>query len=849
MQKIKNKKCIYRLSYRILTAKKRKNLVAITAIILTTIMFTALFTVTSNMIENFQKTTMRQVGSSSMVELKDILPKEYKLFAKDKEVKNPSYRIFIGNAVNEELAKVTTEVYYTTKENAEKMFCLPTVGTMPENKMEIAVSTRVLDAMKLPYQLGETIKLQISVNETIIENEFTLCGYWQGDNIAMAQMCFLSREYCDEIVPTVDVSVKENEYQYSGYWNMSFDFSNSFNIEKKTKELIKRNGYQLKDIEYGINWGYTFHSIDKEMIICFLGIASLILISGYLIIYNIFSLNIVMEIQNYGLYKTIGMTEKQLKRLVRQEAILLSLAGIPIGCILGVIFGKIIFPFVIKNFQTGGIVENSFHPFFLLFAAVFSFFTVWISCDRPCKLAAKVSPIEAVKYIEVSKIKGKKKKAKKAWNKMTICSLGWANLGRNKKKVALVICSLSLSLVLLSSVYTIVHGFQLEKYVSDLLIGDAMVTDVSILNLASYEKNLEGITPKIKKELADLPGVKEIHTISCNDSSGIFMDDAGMEKLDTLLEKYEKYVEDQKEFFQYVKEDKELFCQMYGIDSWGTEQLSYYDGAMDWKKFQTGDYVLVSPWTANLVDNTTQESYYKPGEKVSLCFPDGTKKEYEIMAIAEMPYALSSRFMSTLGASIILPETEYEKHIVTENHLWSVLFMEKGKEEIGYQSVRDYTEHIETGLDTVLKQTYEKEFNEYVMMYFVTGGCLSLVMAVIGILNFINAMIMGILTRKQEFAMMEAVGMTGGQLKKMLVWEGSFYAFFTIIISIVAGLVIQVTIVKHMMAATWFFEFHFTIMPIIICIPILLLFACLIPLIIYKKVTKESVVERLRNFL
>ena len=74
MQKIKNKKCIYRLSYRILTAKKRKNLVAITAIILTTIMFTALFTVTSNMIENFQKTTMRQVGSSSMVELKDILP-------------------------------------------------------------------------------------------------------------------------------------------------------------------------------------------------------------------------------------------------------------------------------------------------------------------------------------------------------------------------------------------------------------------------------------------------------------------------------------------------------------------------------------------------------------------------------------------------------------------------------------------------------------------------------------------------------------------------------------------------------------------------------------------------------
>lgn len=155
---------------------------------------------------------------------------------------------------------------------------------------------------------------------------------------------------------------------------MEFDFSNSWNIEKKTKELIIRNGYKPKEIEYGINWAYTFSSIDKEFVICFLSIACLILVSGYLIIYNIFSLNVVMEIQSYGLYKTIGMTEKQLKRLVRRQAVYLSLAGVPAGCILGAVFGKIIFPFIIKNYETGSIAENSLHPFFIVCGSIFLFY-------------------------------------------------------------------------------------------------------------------------------------------------------------------------------------------------------------------------------------------------------------------------------------------------------------------------------------------------------------------------------------------------------------------------------------------------------------------------------------------
>ena len=54
------------------------------------------------------------------------------------------------------------------------------------------------------------------------------------------------------------------------------------------------------------------------------------------------------------------------------------------------------------------------------------------------------------------------------------------------------------------------------------------------------------------------------------------------------------------------------------------------------------------------------------------------------------------------------------------------------------------------------------------------GGMLTLVIGIIGILNFINSILTGIVTRQKEFAMMESIGMTKKQLTRMLIYEGCF---------------------------------------------------------------------------
>ena len=43
------------------------------------------------------------------------------------------------------------------------------------------------------------------------------------------------------------------------------------------------------------------------------------MLCGYLLIYNIFDIGVMQDIQEFGMMKTIGMTGKQIKRLMRKQ--------------------------------------------------------------------------------------------------------------------------------------------------------------------------------------------------------------------------------------------------------------------------------------------------------------------------------------------------------------------------------------------------------------------------------------------------------------------------------------------------------------------------------------------------
>ncbi len=836
MIKVKNQKVIRKISTRSLMANKKKNLIAVLAIMLTCILFTAVFSIGGSMVKSSQESTFRQVGGSHMAGIKYAFPEDFEKLSKDPAVKDICMDIMVGRGVNDELSKVNTEVNYADDTYARSGFNYPEKGTMPKEKMDIAASTLVLNALGVPQKIGAKVPLEIDIDGKIVKEEFTLCGFWEGDPVAMAQECWISKELADELAPTPEIPFNEC-YKYAGYLNINWNFSTSWDIEKQLMEVLERNGYDPETTDYGINWGYTTSQVDGQSVALIGGVLVIILLSGYLIIYNVFYINVTGEIHEYGLLKTIGTTAKQLKKLVRRQAMLLSVIGIPLGLLLGTLLSKILLPVVMGNLSLRS-VSFSMNPLIYAAAVIFTFLTVFLSCNKPCRLAAKVSPIEAIRYMEKTSIMKKQKKSRK----VSSFSMAVENIKRSRKKVAVVVLSLSMSLILLNLVYSIVHSFDMEKFISNSIVGDIQVIHSSVLNPGSSLVIYDGVSQEECAMFEALEGVK--NSFQVYSTVGIAgLDQEGKQKVQEFVESHEEMKKD-----SYIKEEaaavqKEGVIQVhtYGVDKGAFEYLEFRDRSITWDEFVSGDYLILAE------ENEEEEDWIlNAGAKICMELDDGTKKEYTAIAVANLPYPLSTRSYPGLGIRVILPEEEYLSHTKRSGALVTTLEVEEEKLASVEAFLEDYTENGNSELTCVSRQTYVDEFESVVSMFWIVGGSLCFILAVIGILNFINAVITSILTRKQEFAMMEAVGMTRKQLCMMLIFEGMIYACLTLLFSLTFGSLICGLLVDAASGMVWFFSYYFNIMPILLCTPVLLLFSCIIPFLAYGQMSKDSIVERLK---
>lgn len=144
------------------------------------------------------------------------------------------------------------------------------------------------------------------------------------------------------------------------------------------------------------------------------------------------------------------------------------------------------------------------------------------------------------------------------------------------------------------------------------------------------------------------------------------------------------------------------------------------------------------------------------------------------------------------------------------------------------------------------KEALRKEFESMVMVIATIGIALAAVVALVGILNFINAMVTAIISRKREFAMLQSIGMTNGQLRKTLICEGVSYIVISGAISFVLGSLLAWLILRALNGVILFFEYRFQILPFVIMLPLLVLAAVATPVICYRSIQKKSIVERLR---
>lgn len=481
-----NRAVIRKISGKSLKNNRMRNIFAVLAIILTGMLFTSVFSLCSGMIQVAQEQTMREVGGKFHAGLKRATEEQYERISSDPSVKRCSYDIFLGYAEN--VMKRQAELRYIPDEkDLEDYFIILEEGRLPMEEDEIVVDTIVMDEFQLPHKVGEKIQLSFYFCGEFIEKEFTVSGWYEGDYVSHASELFLSEAFWRELrgertdAYFLDWYETHPEYGGVGLRQINLFFSNTSKLEEKVCTVIENAGYVPgTELDYGVNWAYMqsrLESVDPLTYV-FLGAAVIvILIAGYLIIYNIFQISVVSDIRFYGLLKTIGTTKRQIRRLVNRQAFMLSIIGIPIGILLGYAIGKWLLPFTMSFMQYQTDISLNFDPLVILLGAVFSIITVFLSCRKPGKIAGSVSPVEAVKYTEGNG--GMKSKRRKARN-FSVFAMAIANLGRNKKKTSVVVAAISLSIILLTVVMTGVGSFRIEKFLEDRMIGDFVLGSVNI---------------------------------------------------------------------------------------------------------------------------------------------------------------------------------------------------------------------------------------------------------------------------------------------------------------------------------------------------------------------------------
>lgn len=834
------------LTKRCFQKNKGRNLAAILAIFLTAMMFAALFTMAQSLEQNITEMYLRQAGTTAHASSKQVTDIQIKKIAEHPDVVNYGSSIVVGIAENQQLAGRQLEIRYADSQYAKYSFAYPSKGKLPEKQNEIALDTLTAERLGIPLELGQPVTLEWKKEPNspeAVSSHFELCGWWEGNLSSYADMAWVSEAFALDAcagapAPSLD------EGRILGLRMMGVSFSRHKNIEAKIAKVLSETG--VEQVEFSPNLTYTpemQYSIFMENMPMYGGMV-LVFLAGYLIIFNVFQISVASDIQFYGRLKTLGMTKKQLKKLVFGQGNRLSFIGIPIGLIAGWILGAVLVPSLVtvKGMDT----MASASPWIFIGSALFSYITVTASCMLPARMAGKVSPIEALRYTDADP--NLKKKTKKSKNGASLLGMAWANLWRSRKRTIMIICSLTLGFVLMSYFYAENASFDMEKYLLDFAVADYQLDDATNNLSDGYRPESQTISDTLLSDIAALGSVEETGRLYTHQTK-VDVSEQARDNLKAFYheERLKDFAANDPSFpnwkaeFDRVIAGQENEYTVYGADMLVLEAAAssnyILDGAFDQEKFASGNYALaIGPSTSPRSGLPT----WAVGEKVEIA-----GREFEIMAVTSPFQPMVKGSGPVFDLPLVIPADVFLE-LWPESHLRKFFFnVSDDAMEDAYSLLSEYQQGGSMGMNIVSRQTIAEQYEAQRRSSAVTGYAISITIALVGVLNFVNSMATAVISRKREFAMIQSIGMTKRQLRRMLDFEGLFYAGLTLAASYFLGSVVVGVVVRGMVEGG-FTTFHFTLLPLVCCTPVLLLLAVLVPFLCFKNLEKQSVVERLR---
>ena len=874
-------KVLNELSVKDLKLNKKRSIVIIIGIILSTALICGVAGLVTSFQKTFVETAKKNQGNYHTI-FYDVPKDELKYIEENRGVKDYYLSEGIGYSY---LPNVTV----TTSTGAEEKPYVNIIamdnkflnnmsielqnGRLPESDDEIVVSARINQKFKTNYKVGDTITLNVGelkedlsdtneiINTTpktykivgIINRPTTTIEPYEAEWFTViTKMQTIKKQANIAVLYTNPYDYKKN----TEYINKMVEVKVGENVDKS--ELTIFNGLDkfYKSYKYKIEinkdlLSYEGASLDDETLKTIYGLGAfimgIVLVSSVFVIRNGFAISITERLKQYGMLSSIGATKKQIKKSVYFEGFILGIIGIPLGILSGVFAIYIlvnVVNYILKDYvSSGSLLTYSMSWVAIVVSVIVSIVTIWLSCRRSAKKASKITPIEAIRSSEDVKLKAKKIKCPKIITKIfkTGGEIAYKNLKRSKKKYRTTVISIIVSVVIFIAISSFIqYGFKMSSSYYTEKNYNYVVYAYTTASNEDKEKFAEE-QAKNYKMLTDISNLPDIGEFSINKTNvfEINMD----EKHESELTDYGK---DVKARYEESEEDGEKIDTI-NVISLSKDVYKRYLKKIggNYETYKEGAILIDNNITYDEKGKRIQGSMYiwKKGDTVTGKIND---KEYNIKIVAkteERPNGVENLY-NTHAYFIVS-----EEFINKTGYISASLYTQSNDTEKLDKEIEQYKKEnnlTNSNLNTFNMEESIKAENAIVLVISIFLYGFIGVITLIGITNIFNTITTNMNLRKKEFAMLKSIGMTKKEFNRMIRLESIFYGVKSLIICIPIGIALSYgmyKVFKNSMEMEYVLPYK--------AIAVAVIFVAVIIGIIMKysmsKINKQNIIETIRN--
>ena len=852
------------LTRRSFAASRARNRMAVLAIALTAALFTAVAAIAVGTMESFTLTLQMQKLSRSDGDIRYMTAEQFEALEQADFIRTAGLRMpvaYLRNAVRHNIEfNVQDEI------QAELTFCAPTHGRPPAAANEVAASDLALRDLGAEPEIGAEITIVFTAHGREYALPMVVSGWYEalGGQLSVMWAGTAFREAHPEIFRYT----YHEDGDMAGTYFSDFTANSALGLEGKLRELVYDLGGEPDDSKAP---NYLLASVNRAtnvrpsafQIAAAAAFAALFMLCGYLLIYNVFDIAVMQDIRRFGLYRTIGMSRRQVRTLMNRQALWLSGIGIPLGMLGGFFIGRAALPLIMNMVATeyrNLAAEVSPSPAIFVTAAALTALTVFCSTRKPIRVAANTPPIEAFRYVE--RFSGRRTSRRSAPG-ASLPRLAWFNLGRNRRRTAFIMLSLTLCVVLLNCAGTAADSVDVEKETAFMIRTDfAVVNTASASNVRGFVWRDDALRAETIADIAARPGVTGGSAIYKNtaEDTDVTYDFGHPLTGETYVQEESglTFGSDGLRGFG-LGDDGRMLCNVYGMEETALARMDLREGETDaralYEKLSAGEGVLVGVHVnrrdmslvpeLDLAEVGRNITVYKIGSPVMelpvLAKAALTSDDAEIGYISSGPFKTGGD-----GLYLYLPAGIYEELYDVPTVYKYSFDVEEGYEAEMTAFLEDYMEKTDPDMNYLSAREARESSQATQRMIRFVGGFVGLIFGFAGVLNLINTIVTSILTRRREFAAMESVGMTRRQLTGMMVWEGVSYAAGACLLGLSLAAALTLTLVQRMVDSMWQFTFHFTLVPALAACGVLLAVSAAAPALALRCFHKGSIVEQLR---